>query len=372
MDVQSTWKHEEDSYNCNALSTHNRNTILYVNGSIATLSAVCCILALATVTIKRLYKKVIYRLAMYQVSVALLQSFSSVLVFMLIGYDEAKVYYLVSCKAIAFLGQIFILMNLLFISWLTCHLFAFVVFLKDLKRLEWLYISSSVLIPLLVACIPFITDSYGVVGAWCYITSLKHEDNCTTRPDVVGFTEQFTIYYGPAAFLFTVDMIAIVVMTLTMACRTWNWRNKTHTCKLETQPQLLIDPEGSDQYLNALKQIIPLIAYPIIYSFLFLVAFANRVYTAKEGTAAFGFTLVQAVTQPLKGFFVGSALIVHIAVSIKRGSHGVLRKLGDKTDHNNATYGGITPYTSGAVTTFPLPNETDVDDRLSLHTNRLT
>ena len=355
MDVPSTLKHEVVHYNCNALSMHDRNTTLLVSGSLALLSILCCTLALATVTIKRLYKKVIYRLAMYQVTATLLQSFILASEFMLIDYNEEKVYYQVSCKAIAVMAQFVILMNLFCISWLTFHLFAFVVFFKDLKRLEWLYISSSVLIPLLVACIPFITDSYGAVEALCYITSLKRENNCTTRPDVVGITEQFTLYYGPAAFLFTVNMIAIFVTTVTMACRTW-----THKVYMDGEPH----PEESNQYAKALKQILPLVAYPIIHFVLFLAAFSNRIYTAKEGSAVFGFTVAHAATQSLRGFFDGLSLIVHIAMSVKKGSLRS-RSLGPKTDHNNATYGSVTPYTSGALTTFPLPNETDVDDNLS-------
>ena len=355
MDVPSTLKHEVVHYNCNALSMHDRNTTLLVSGSLALLSILCCTLALATVTIKRLYNKVIYRLAMYKVAVALFESFFMALNFTLIDYDEEEVYYQVSCKVIAFFGQFLILMNLFCISWLTFHLFAFVVFFKDLKRLEWLYISSSVLIPLLVACIPFITDSYGVVEAWCYITSLKREDNCTTRPYVVGITEQFTLYYGPAAFLFIIIMVAIAVMTLTMACRIW-----THINFMGRKPQRVQLLKDSNQHAKALKHIFPLVAYPIIHFLLFLIAFSSRIYTAK-GLSAFGFVVAHATAQSVWGLFEGLCLIVHVVVSVKRGSL-ISTRAKTESDHNYATYGGATPYTSGAVTTFSLPYETDVDD----------
>ena len=360
MEVPSGWKYQEINHNCNVLSIHDKNTILCASGSIALLSGLCCALALATVTIKRLYKKVIYRLAMYQVTVALLKSSVLALWFTLINYDEEKLYYQVSCKATAFMSQLFDVMNVLFISWLTFHLLAFVVFFKDLKRLEWLYISSSVSVPLLVACIPFITDSYGVVGAWCYITSLKHVDNCTTRPDVVGITEQFTLYYGPAAFLFTVNMIAIVVMTVTMACRTW-----THKVYMDREPH----HEDYNQHAKVLKQILPLVAYPIIHFVLFLAAFSNRIYTAKEGSAAFGFTVAHAATQSLRGFFIGLSLIVHVAMSVKRGNIRRLKTKVYSTNQNDVTYGSVTLCTSGVVTTFPLPHESDVDLKASVHSN---
>ena len=113
---------------------------------------------------------------------------------MLIDYNEEKVYYQVSCKAIAVMAQFMIIVNVLFISWLTFHLFAFVVFFKDLKRLEWLYISSSVLIPLLVY--PSLLQLW---GSRCFMPHYQPE-TCrqlyTTRPDVVGITEQFTLYYA--------------------------------------------------------------------------------------------------------------------------------------------------------------------------------
>ena len=354
MDVLSTWKYEEVSYNCNALSKSDKNTILYVSGSTAIPSCLCCILALvAVILIKQLYKKATYRLAIYMVIASLCDSFAFIFRFMLIDYDGEKIYYQVSCKSTAFLGQFLTLVNLFLISWLTFHLFAFVVFFKDLKRLEWLYISSSVLIPLLIACIPFITDSYGSVGAWCYITNLKEVGNCTTMQDIVGITEQFTLYYGPAAIEYTIIMIAIAVMTFTMAYRTWRR-------KIQGSEQQLLNSEEPNQYAKALKQILPLFTYPIIYFVLFLTAFSNRIYTAKHGTVDFGITLAHAASQSLRGLFVGLALIFHVILTFKKSS---IKRVGMKSV---ATYAGVTPYTSGAITTFPLPKETDVDDRVSL------
>ena len=347
--------------NCTTVSQGDKNTLLYVSGSVAIFSGLYCLLALAAVIIKRLYKKPIYRLAMYQVTVALLQSFTLALGLMLIDYNEEELYYQVSCKATAFMGQFFIVVNLFFISWLTFHLFVFAVFFKDLKRLEWLYISSSVLIPLLVACIPFITDSYGVAGAWCYIRSLKQEGNCTTKPDVIGITEQFSLYYGPAAVLFTINVMAIVAVTVTMVCRMWTYKPQLRVNNFELQEQLL-SVKGYNQNAKALKQILPLFAYPIIYFVLFLAAFSNRLYIATQGATSFSFSVAHAATQSLKGFFVGLALIIHVVVTVKRGRRR-RRSARAKTDQHNITYDGATPYTSGAVTSFPLPKETDVDDR---------
>ena len=94
MDVLSTWKYEEVSYNCNALSKSDKNTILYVSGSTAIPSCLCCILALvAVILIKQLYKKATYRLAIYMVIASLCDSFAFIFRFMLIDYDGEKIYY---------------------------------------------------------------------------------------------------------------------------------------------------------------------------------------------------------------------------------------------------------------------------------------
>ena len=346
--------------NCNhSLSQKDKNTLICVSGSVAIFSGLCCVLALVAVCVKRLYRQCIYRLAMYQVTVSLLQSCSLSLRFILIDYDEEKLHHHASCRATAFLGQYFVMMNLSFISWLTFHLFCYVVFFKNMKKLEWLYVSASILVPLLVACVPFTTDSYGPSGAWCYIRSVRHT-NCSGEPDPVGVTEQFTLYYGPAALMLILNIIAIVVMTIAIMHRSKMTRKKYKCSRSSTSGVLkeqLLRVEGSSQrqYTMILKQILPLLAYPIIYFALFLAAFSNRLYTATQGSTSFGTSVAHAATQSLKGFFVGATLIIHVTIIHFK------RAVRVESDHAHATYIDATPCTSGAVTAFSLPNETDIE-----------
>ena len=60
------------------------------------------------------------------------------------------------------------------------------------------------------------------------------------------------------------------------------------TCSDKRQ---LLNVEVSNQNAKALKQILPLFAYPIIYFVLFLLAFSDRVYIATQGATAFSFTV---------------------------------------------------------------------------------
>ena len=103
-------------------------------------------------------------------------------------------------------------------------------------------------------------------------------------------------------------------------------------------------------------QLLPLLAYPIIYFSLFVFAFANRIYMAKWGTITHSLVVAQAVTESLKGLFSGLALIIHVAIIRFKTTKRSTTQRDDMS-----TISGVTPYTSGASTHFTLPNETDVD-----------
>ena len=201
----------------NTFLPHQKSTILLANGIAAMCSCASCMIALLLLAVLRLYKSFIYRLAMYQILGSLFHGFSMALVLMLLNYNSEVLYYQVICKLTAFLMAYSIWVILLFTVWLTFHLFIYVVFFKDLKRLEWLYISSSVLLPILFVWIPFIHDSYGVSGAWCFIRSW--DDDCATRKYTKGIAEQFALYYGPATVAMVVSVTEIAVILVVVVKR---------------------------------------------------------------------------------------------------------------------------------------------------------
>ena len=53
-------------------------------------------------------------------------------------------------------------MKLLFTIWVTFHLFCFGVLHKNLKKLEVLYVVTSLLVPALIAIVPLVTHAYGL------------------------------------------------------------------------------------------------------------------------------------------------------------------------------------------------------------------
>ena len=85
----------------------------------------------------------------------------------------------------------------------------FAVFSKDLRRLELLYVITSIGIPLLFDWIPFVNGLYGVAGAWCWIKNWKGD--CANDKMLLGTIEQYMFLYAPGMALLFIDLLMIIV-----------------------------------------------------------------------------------------------------------------------------------------------------------------
>ena len=338
-------------------------------GASAVVSVTCCIAALSMVVAKRLCRRFTYRLASYQVLGSLMQSTAMALQLMVLNYNKELEYYTITCTAIAFVLQYSLLMKLMFTNWLTFHIFLYAVFLKNLQRLDWVYMSTSLVIPFLIACVPLLTNSYGLSGAWCYVRSWN--DDCATDKYLVGIVEQFSMFYGPAALCLVINIAAIAVMLVVLTRRAHRSRLAVRQgCERENQLLTAVRGADRDPKVQLLKQLLPLLAYPIIYFALFLNALLNRLYMAVAISINYEFMLSQAVSFTLTGFFAGLALILHITIVFFRPRRWPIsiRAAGYEAfinDRLTAVSGATRPwpsYTSGAVTRYSLPNETEVDN----------
>jgi len=282
------------SLQCNVTG---RTSSLYVIVSLAIPSVLACTVALLLAFLLRLYKHFTYRLAMYQVFGSLAWESSNVLSFSELS-DPYSIFYHVMCKMVPFLLVFSMLMKLMFTLWLTFHLFCYVVLFKNLKKLEWLYITSSVFLPLLVSWIPFIDNNYGVAGGWCFIR--ESNDTCATNSD--GIIEIFALFYGPIVVSLIFCMLAIVIMILVMV------RRACVSSNTQTEKEPLLRSATK----TLLKQLLPLLAYPVIYFTLIVIPVIDRVYDALSPTRDPGLTIAHGVTATVMGLFAGLALIVHI------------------------------------------------------------
>ena len=138
---------------------------LFISSSTNLASAVICLLAAVLVGATKLYKKTVYRLALYQDLSAMLLGMAGGFQ-MLIGwkhFEQPQVFNPL-CAAIACMNLYSQWLKILFTAWVTFHLFCFAVFQKNFKKLEMLYVVTSLIVPAVIAAIPFTTKTYGLSG----------------------------------------------------------------------------------------------------------------------------------------------------------------------------------------------------------------
>ena len=341
----------------NTFRQEQKNHILLAKSGTGILSLTMCLIAVFLVFRLKLYKYFTYRLAMYQILSSLCLSVVEVSFLTLFNYD-GDIYQQIACKTTAFFLEYFVWIKLLFTICLVFHLFCLAVCLKNFQKLEIGYVLFSILFPLLYTWIPFIHNSYGVAGAWCWIRDWK--DDCANENYLEGISEQFALWYGPVFISLTVSVVAVFIIVVVLAQRMCAHRNPEHEC--------LIENHECNQNKKAIKELLPLLAYPVIFYILTLFPLINRVYSAISSNASFELVLAHSMTEPLYGFCSSWTLIIHILIMrqlkkkklVQMKQHPISTKVIDS--HGTNIYTTYTEGTTNARTKYSIPAESDIDN----------
>lgn len=306
-----------------------------------------------------LYKLLVYRLALYQVLASLALSATEGLALLQLNARVSEIDY--TCIVSAFLLEYSLWMKLLFVVCLTFHLFCFAVLTKSLQNLEPLYIAISILFPVVPACIPLVTATYGEAGTWCWIPDEKMSENCTMQAYRTGMIEEYTLWLGPVSIALALDNIAVITMFVILLCRAYSRKR----CTGDEGRSLLSQSQRVDPRKEAFKQMLPLLAYPVIFFILNLIPLVRRIYEVAAHKNSFALALIHAILGPSWGFFSGLALITHVClIESKQRKRNYC---GDDPPVNSThpTWRQSVTYTdisSSAVTRYIIPRESEVDE----------
>ena len=299
--------------------------ILYLLTSVGAACVLLCTVVIVLVLALRLHRILVYRLAAYQVFSALLYGITCILQVFSATHNEPASNSTNEnspfCQASGLLVLYLQWVKLMLTACVTAHLFCFVVYYRNLKKCELVYVLGSTLIPSVIVIVPLITKSYGMAGAWCGVQDWI--DNCPLNFSRKGVIEQFALWLGPATILCVVNSVAVVVMAIVLLRRA----TSSHREKWQ-------------QHKEALGQMLPLMAYPITYSVLLVVPFVTRVYMARPHLESDDYTMMAltAVCMPLWGFTAGAALLVHICVMKVRKQKKTNKGYYGSTDSNQVTF----------------------------------
>ena len=197
------------------------------------------------------------------------------------------------CTAFGFLALYTEWIKLLFTMWVTFHLFCFAVLHKNLKKLEVLYVVTSLLLPAFIATVPLITDTYGLDpgGYTCYIYANTS----------VAFIEILVLWDGPAMLLLIAASIAIVVMVIKLA---------SQVCRRSVHETIT----DGDQFWKALKQLLPLAAFPALFFILQIPVLISDL-TSQYSTPNEGMLISASLCFALWSMSSGATVVIHISLS---------------------------------------------------------
>ena len=253
-----------------------------------TSGSVCCFLctvAIIAMVLFRLFKLVTHRLILYMLVGILFFSLTVSIQFLGLWLKYWQGKDANECILEGFLLEYSVWVMLLSTSMMTLHLTVMVLFpslYKRFAKIELFYLLFPWLFPLLVSWIPFVNHNYGVAGSWCWIR--LYNESCSLNKE--GMIEIYAVWYGELIIGLILNNIALVIIGLTL-CKRAYIRNTT-----------------SLAYRKALKQTLPLLAYPITYQILSIFAIANRLYQAfHSGHDVKWMFYAHAATAPSWGLF---------------------------------------------------------------------
>ena len=276
----------------------NRNRdILFtiING----ISVLVCLLAAILVFGLKLYKKLVYRLGVYQVLSSLAFATVETLQIMFINYDEHPQVYGRVCTAIGWFSVYTRWMKLLFTMWVAFHLFCFAVLHKNLQKLEVLYVVTSLFVPAVIAAVPLTTHSYRLspLHSYCYI-----ENSSGSQVELI---ENLALWDLPAMVILVVLSIGMVVMVIKLAHRAC-WRSKYEPIT-----------EG-DLFQKALNQLLPLAAFPILFFVCIIPELTNHIFEDDSATPGKSILTVELIFISMWSMASGVTLLIHLCVYAKR------------------------------------------------------
>ena len=261
-------------------------------------SVLVCLLAAILVIGLGLHTKVVYRLSLYQVLASFALATVETLQIVFINYNKYPEHYVKACTAVGWFALYCRWMKLLFTMWVTFHIFCFAVLHKNLKKLEILYVVTSLLIPAAMAVVPVITSTYGLsILNTCFMFS-KNDSNHN------ALIERLALWDGSAMFILLGASAAMIAMIIKVG---WMFlRNNMH------------DPNSDrDQFGKALKQLLPLAAFPILFFVFIVPVLVFDIYVTRSSTIGPNdpLPLSALICISLWSMSSGVTLIVHISVT---------------------------------------------------------
>ena len=273
---------------------------------VSSTASVASILAIIFILVSKRFKKFVHRLTLYLMVAILLVEAMSILDAVPVHHNGTTVAVRKGfeglCAASGFLYQVVFWMELLVICWIVLYLLGILVFRCNVTAVEWKQeacgLAVVTILPFLFNWIPFVKDMYGISGPYCWI---KQSMNSNCKYDDVGLTLMFLLLNGPEFFVGTVVFLSLAVIAAVM-CRNVMGQQGT------SQPSI---------HQQGLKEVLPLLLYPVVYLVLWAAVTAFRIYeiilSVQDRNPSYSLQLVFNVLSDVRTLLIPLICLLHLS-----------------------------------------------------------
>ena len=281
---------------CSVFDTYPYVIVAAVSSGSAMVSALCCIFVICLVFFLKKHQFFIQRIILYHCLAALLRSLSVVLRLHRLGYQVESTALDTLCIISGFTSQLTLWIIMMDYSMITFTLLMTAVFHKNVARLEGLYVVLIFVFPLTFNWIPFMSDSYGEAGVWCWIRNVNYDDCSQHR---LGEIFIIVLWYVP---FFSLMVVIILTYSFTIV-----YVARQRYCKSEKNTY---DPEMERLKKHLNKEVWPLLFFPFGAIFLNLFLFISSFYTFVGADPSYPVWVLHGIFAELQGGYIALVYVL--------------------------------------------------------------
>ena len=309
---------------CLDFSPEVENVVIRLKATLGGITIVVSLLAILLIVMTKKYKDFTFRLVLYLMIIDILQAVAMCLALSPIHISEKKHAAQVRnsegwedfCEVTGFLLMTTMWMGNIVIIWILVHLLSLgwrlyrlqvtsvdeneiaQVLNDNVSKGKWEIagVVFMLIAPFLIGLTPFFIsdDMYGISGLWCWIKVLH--SSCGDR-DPTPLTVVLVFFYAPLILIVFFSVIAMCATIILVCYGAVRRHGKTIV----------------DQHQRRMKEIMLVLAYPMLYCTVCLLLLANRIYSiARPSSTPFiPLWMTHTVADPVRVMLPAVAFLLH-------------------------------------------------------------
>ena len=323
-------KHSNHSNNmsgnfCLEWSEDELETLKIVNICFSAAGVLASTVAIVFILVSKGHKKFVHRLTLYLIVAIQFDGVVSILQVVPVYYNGTVVATREElrglCAAAGFLTNVVDWMILSIICWIVFYFVMVLVFKYGAdairRKHEMCGLTVVLVLPFLFNWIPFVKNMYGLSGGECW---MKPSVTSYCKYDNVGLAFIFLLAYGPEILVGIITLVSFGTITIVM-------------CKRALQQEQGLCQ--SSVHWQGIKEVLPLLLYPLIYFLLWMGLVATRIYDGTQDRKfQYSLMLIHDIISGVIIFLLPPAFLLHSSINYYKKQRKRMYTLNSTTSYN--------------------------------------